>query len=141
MAATLLLHLVFDVHRARAEFNQRLDRARNVERAAPAGIHIHQQRQRADVGDAPDVDQHVVECADTQIGQAQRARRNAAARQVNRLEAGALGHARGVGIDGAGDLQGFFGGHGGAKARARRDRLCEGACGYIGHDVVTLVGQ
>ena len=39
-------HLVFDMHRRRARLDHRPDRPRNVERAAPARVDIHQQGQR-----------------------------------------------------------------------------------------------
>ena len=75
------------------------DRARDVEGAAPAGIDVDQQRQVAHVGDAADVGEHVVERADAEIGQPERAGGDAAAGEVERAEAGALGEQRGVGVD------------------------------------------
>jgi hypothetical protein len=68
VAAALGLDLVFDVHGARTELDERLDRTRDVERAAEAGIDIDQQRQRAHVGDAPHVGEHIVERADAEVG-------------------------------------------------------------------------
>jgi hypothetical protein len=40
---------------------------------AEAGVDVDQQRQIADVGDAADVDQHVLEARDAEVGHAQRA--------------------------------------------------------------------
>ena len=88
VAAALGADLVLDVHRRRAELDQRPDRARDVERRrAEAGVDVDQQRQRAGVGDAAHVGQHVVEIADAEVGHAERAGGDAAAGQVERLEA------------------------------------------------------
>ena len=78
---------------AGAEFDQRLDRARDVEGAAEAGVGVDQQRQLADVGDAPHVGEHVVQRADAEIGQTQRAGCDAAARQIDGAIAAALARA------------------------------------------------
>ncbi len=72
-----------------------------------------------DVGDAAHVDEHVVQRADAEVGHAERVGGDAAAGQVERAEAGALGHARRVGVDRADDLQRTLGGDGGAELRAR----------------------
>ena len=101
MAAALGLHLVFDVQSRGAGLDEGFHGARDVERAAPAGVRIHQQRQRAGVGDAADVDEHIVHGADAQIRHAERIGGDAAARQVQRLEAARRRHARGIGVDGA----------------------------------------
>jgi hypothetical protein len=69
-----------------AELDERLHGARDVERAAPAGVGIHQQRQIAGIGDAADVDQHVVHAADAQIRNAQRIGGHAAAGQIKALK-------------------------------------------------------
>ena len=59
--------------------------ARDVEGArAEAGVDVDQQRQVADVGDAADVGEHVVEGADAEVGQAERAGGDAAAGEVDR---------------------------------------------------------
>ena len=79
MTAALRLHLVFDVHAGGAGLGERLHRARDVERAAPAGVRVDQQGQRAGLGDAADVDEHVVHGADAEIRQAEGVRRDAAA--------------------------------------------------------------
>ena len=78
----------------------------------------------AGVGDAADVDEHVVQRADAEIGQAERVRGDAAAGEIERAEAAWLGQARGVGVDGADDLQGFLGGDGRAQPGARGERGC-----------------
>ncbi len=49
---------------------------------------------------------------------------DSAARQIQRLESAGRRHSRGIGVDGADDLQGSLGGHGGAQTRARRKRRC-----------------
>ena len=79
MAAALGLHLVFDVQAGGAGLDERAHGARDVERAAPARVGVHQQRQGARLGNAPDVDEHVVHGADAEIGQAERIRGHAAA--------------------------------------------------------------
>ena len=58
-----------------------LHRARDVERAAPAGVGVDQQRQRRTLGDAADVDEHVVQGADAEVRQPERIRGDAAARR------------------------------------------------------------
>ena len=119
MPAPFSAYLVFDVHRGGAELDQRFHGARDVECARPeTGIDIDQQRQRADVGDAAHIGQHVVEIADAEIGQAQRAGGNTTTRQIDGFEADAFRHAGVIGVDGARDLQRFFGGDGGAKTCA-----------------------
>jgi hypothetical protein len=72
MAAALGLHLVFDVHSRRAELDQRLDRARDVEGAAEAGIASTSSGRLADIGNAAHVGEHVVERADAKVGHAER---------------------------------------------------------------------
>ena len=111
--------------RAAPNLISELDRARDVERRrAEAGVDVDQQRQRADVGDPAHVGQHVVEVADAEVGHAERARGDAAAGEVDRLEARALGEERVVGADRAGHLQRLLGGERGAEARAG------GGCGH-----------
>ena len=83
--------------------------ARDVEGArAEAGVDVDQQRQVADVGDAADVDQHVVEVGDAEVRHAERAGGDAAAREVDRAVADALRQQRVVGVDRADDLERFF---------------------------------
>src|SRR5258706_806493 len=118
MAAAFRLHLILDMTGRGAELVQRFDRALNVEGAAEAGIDVHQQRRIDNVGDAPDVGQHVVERGNAEIGQAQRAGCDAAARQVDRPIPGAGCHAGVIGFDRADDLQRGFGGEGGTEAAA-----------------------
>ena len=73
MAAALGADLIFDVQSSGAEFDQRFHRARHIEgRCAETGIGIHQQRQIADIGDAPHIGQHIVQIGNTQIGQTER---------------------------------------------------------------------
>src|SRR6185436_20214091 len=66
-------------------------------------------RQVADIGDAADIGQYVVQVRDPEVGQAERGGGDAAAREVDRLVAGAPGQQGVIGADGAGDLQRFFG--------------------------------
>ena len=109
VAAALGTDLVFDVHGRRPGLDQRTDGARHVEgRRAESGVGIDQQRQRARVGDAADVGQHVVERRDAEVGNAQRAGRDPAPGQIKRLVAGLLGEDRMVGADRAGNLQRLF---------------------------------
>ena len=129
VAATLGAHLVFDVQGGRAELDHRFHGARHVEGGrTETRVGVDQQRQVAHVGDAADVGQHVVQAGNAQVGQAQRAGRDAAAGQVDGLVTGALGQQGVVGVDGADHLQrGFF-----------LDGLAEcGTCGVLSH-VFTL---
>ena len=80
VAATLGLNLIFDMQSGGAELDERLDGTRDVERPAPPGIGIHQQRQRTGIGDTADVDQHIIHGADAQVRHTQGIGGNAAAR-------------------------------------------------------------
>jgi hypothetical protein len=108
VATALARDLVFHVHRGDVGADHVADRARDVERAAPAGIDVDQQRQAADFGDALRVGDDVVHRRNAEVRHAQRVRGHAAAGQVDGLEAAALGHAGGVGGDRADDLQRRF---------------------------------
>jgi hypothetical protein len=89
---------------------------RDVEGArAETGIDVDQQRQGADIGDAADIGQDVVEIADAQIGKPERAGCDSSSRQIDRLVTGALGKARVVGVDRAHALQRLFRFHRGAE--------------------------
>ena len=123
VAAALGAHLVFDVHRACAGLDHRPDGARDVERRGPESrVDVDQERQRADVGDPPHVGEHVVEIADAEIGEAERPGGDTAAREVDRLETGALSQDRVIRADRARDLQRPLGGDGRAKTGACRRR-------------------
>ncbi len=74
---------------------------------------------RAGIGNAADVDQHIIHGADPQIRDTQGIGRDAAAGEIQRLEAARRGHARGVCVDGADDLQGFLIGDGSPQPGAR----------------------
>ena len=118
MPAALGLHLILDVHGARPGCDQRSHRARDVERAPESRVGVDEQRQRGDAGDATYVRENVVQRRDPEIGQSEGARGDAAARQIDGLEADALRHPRGVGVDAADDLQRPLGGDRRAEARA-----------------------
>ena len=121
MAAALGADLILNVNCRRAKLDHRLDRARHVEgRRAKTGVDIHQQRQVANVGDTAHVGQHIIQPGDAQIRHAQRACGHAAAGQVDRLETGALGQQRVVGVDRADHLQRMLAGDRIAEALARR---------------------
>jgi len=95
------------VHRRRAELDQRARGAGDVECArAEARIDVDEEREIADIGDAANVREHVVEVRDAEIGHAQRTRGDAGAGKVDRAVAHALRHHRVVGADGTYDLQG-----------------------------------
>jgi hypothetical protein len=111
VAAALGLHLVLDVQACGAGLGEGSHRAGNVEGAAPAGVDVDHQRNLHGIGDAACVDQHVFHGADAQVRNAQRVGGHAAARQVDGLEAGLLGHLGGVGGDGAHHLQRLGLGH------------------------------
>ena len=108
MAAAFGANLVFHVHGAGAGLDHRAHRARDVKGAAPARIDVDQQGQGSDFGDAGDIGQHVLQSADSQVGHAERVRGHAATRKIKRLVAGGFGHARGVSVDRADDLQRLF---------------------------------
>ena len=120
VAAALGAHLVLDVHGCRAGLDHLADGARNIEGSAPSGVDIDQQRQRAGVGDAPDIGQHVFHGGDAQVRNAQRIGGHASAGEINGAETRRLGHARRVGIDGAHHLQRLLCRERRAKARSRR---------------------
>ncbi|MCY1181889.1 hypothetical protein D9M73_224220 [compost metagenome] len=99
------------MNRRRAELDHRLHGTRHVERRrTETGVHVHQQRQVAHVSDAAHVGQHVVQAGDAQVRQTEGAGSDPATRQVDRLETGALGQQRVVGVDRADHLQGMFAG-------------------------------
>ena len=109
VAAALGADLVLDVHGGGAGLDQRARGARHVEGArAEAGVDVDQQRQVADVGDAADVDEHVVQVGDAEVRHAERAGGDAAAGKVDRAVADALRHQRVVGVDRADDLERLF---------------------------------
>ena len=142
VAAALGADLVLDVHRRRAELDQRLDRARDVEGAgAEAGVDVDQQRQVAHVGDAAHVGQHVVEVGDAEVRQAERAGGDAAAGEVDGLIAGLLGEERVVGVDRADDLQRLSpprGRRGSARRLKRWVMRCPASSGQQMLDAVAL---
>ena len=72
MTAALGAHLVFDMDGGGAELDHRLDGTRHVERrGAETGVHVHQQRQVAHVGNAAHVGEHVIQAGDTQVRHAE----------------------------------------------------------------------
>ncbi len=69
---TLGADLILDVNRRRPGLDHRAHGPRHVEsRRTETGIDVHQQRQIADVGDAPHIDQHVFKASDSQVRNAQ----------------------------------------------------------------------
>jgi hypothetical protein len=109
VAAALGLHLVLDVAAGGARADQFAHGAGNIEGAgAEARVRVHQQRQRRHVGDAAHVLQNVVQRADAQIRQAQRAGRHPSPGEVECTVAGVLGQRRVIGVDRAHHLQGAF---------------------------------
>ena len=117
MAASLGLDLIFDVQTGGAHLGEGFHGAGDVERAAPACIRIHEKRQGAGIGNPADVGQHVIHAADPEVGNAERSCGDAAARQIQRFEAACGRHSRGIGVDGADDLQRPLVGHSRAKTR------------------------
>ena len=110
VAAALGRDLVLDVHAGRAGALEQLDRARDVEGAAPAGVDVDQQRHVGGVGDPAHVLEDVVHRGHAQIGQAVGPVGHAAAGQIDRPEAAVLGEHGGIGVDRTGDLERLFGG-------------------------------
>ena len=116
---------------------ERMVRA-DVEGAAPAGVDVDQQRHLRRIDDPARVGEHVFHRADAEVGHAQRIGGDAAAGQVQRLVAGALGHQAGVRGDGAHHLQRRFCRDGGAEARAggglrhvMRPQMTKRPCGRL----------
>jgi hypothetical protein len=70
MAAALCLDLVLNVYRCRAEPDHGPDSARNIKGTAPSGVDINQHRQISDIGDTPDISEHIVHGADPEVGDA-----------------------------------------------------------------------
>src|SRR5690606_23768822 len=60
MAATLLRHLVFQVHGAGTSLDHFLYGAGNIERPAPAGINVDQQRHFGGAGNSAHILKHIV---------------------------------------------------------------------------------
>ena len=132
MAAALGADLILDMHAGSAHLDHRSCGARDVEgRGAKAGIDIDEQWQVTDIGNAAHIGGNVVKRRNPEVGQAQRPGSDAAARQIDGAESGALGEQGMVRIDGAGDLQWRFFGDGLAQYRAGR---------VLGHDRNAPVG-
>ena len=91
--------------RSGAELDHRPYRTGDIERAAPAGIDVHQHRKIGGVGDAPYIGQHVVHGADAEVRDPERTGCHATARNIDRLEARMFGEPRSIGIDRAHDLE------------------------------------
>src|SRR5205085_10237451 len=72
---------------------------------AEAGVDVDQQRQVADIADAPDIGENIVQVGDAKVRHAERAGGDAAAREIDRAIAHALRHQRVVGADTADDLE------------------------------------
>src|SRR5205807_10026145 len=109
VAAALGADLVLDMHRRGAGLDERARGARHVEGArAEPGVDVDEQRQVADLGDAPDVSQHVVEIGDAEVGHAERAGGDAGPGKIGGAVADALRHHGVIGADRADDLQGSF---------------------------------
>lgn len=108
VAAALDGHLVLDVDAPHADRLHVLDGTRDAQRAAEACVDVDEQGRAAAIDDARDaarVLDDVGERGDREVGHAQRVQRHAAARQVQRLVADALGHLRRIRRRRAHDLQ------------------------------------
>ena len=123
VAAALGLDLVFDVAAGGSGLDEGADGAGEIEGAAEAGVGVDEEGEGADVGDAADVGEDVVDGGDAEVGDAEGAGGDATAGEVEGAVADALGHAGVVGVDGADDLERVFGRDGGAKFRSGGDRL------------------
>jgi hypothetical protein len=71
MATPFARDLVFHVNRGDIGADHMADGARDVERAAPTGVDIHQEWQAAGFGDALGIGDHIVEGADAKVGHAE----------------------------------------------------------------------
>ena len=123
MAAALGLDLVFDVAAGGSGLDEGADGAGEVEGSAEAGVDVDEQGEGADVGDAANVGEDVVDGGDAEVGHAERACGYATAGEVEGAVADAFGHACVVGVDGADDLERVFGGDGGAECLTGSHRL------------------
>ena len=101
---------------APALMSERTERARLKAPPKPVSASTSSGRV-ADVGDAADVGEDVVDGGDAEVGHAERAGGDATAGEVEGAVAGALGHAGVVGVDGADDLEGSV------RRRRRREVL------------------
>jgi hypothetical protein len=130
VAAALGLHLVLDVAAGGAGADEFTHGAGDVEGAGTkARVRVHQQRQCGHVGDAAHVLQHVVQRADAEIRQAQRAGRHPPSGEVERAVAGMLGQRRVIGVDRADDLERTLLLHGEPESGA--------GCECLGHKLVS----
>ncbi len=86
-------------------------------------VDVANQRGIAHVGDAAHIGQHIFKLDDAQVRYSQRSCGNAATGKINGAKARALGEQCVVGVDGADDLQGLFGGK----------RLAESLAGSLSH--------
>ena len=124
VAAELGRDLVLDLHAGGSSPRDRMHGGRGI---APAGVDVHEQGKVHSADNPVDVGQDVTEVGFTGVRQAEGLVGNAGAGKVERLKASALGEQRGIGVDHAGNLQGFFrlergaeflaGGHVGRKNR------------------------
>ena len=99
VAASLGYHLVLDLHGGGARRLDLGDGAPHVERSAEAGVDVDDQRQRRGRGDAPSRHDDVVETEQTEVGEAERRRRQGEPGDVGGGEPGLLDQpaAEGVG--------------------------------------------
>ncbi len=121
VAAALGLDLVFDVAAGGSGLDERADGAGEVEGSAEAGVDVYEEGQGADVGDAANVGEDVVDGGDAEVGDAEGACGDASAGEVEGAIADALGHEGVVGVDGANDLERVLGCDGRAKFRSGCD--------------------
>ena len=124
MAAALGADLVFDMYGGCAGVDHGADGAGDIEGAAPAGVDVDEERKGRGGCDAADVGEDVFHSADAEVGEAERVGGDASAGEIEGAEAGGLGEARGVCIDGAGDLEGLFFRDGKAETGSGRLRRC-----------------
>jgi hypothetical protein len=123
VAAALGAHLVLNMHGSRPGLDHGADGAGDVERSAPAGVDVDQQRKVDHIGNPPNIRQHIFHGADAEVGYAERVGCHASPGQIQGAEAGSVGQARRISIDGAGHLQRPFLGHGKSKTGSGRVRF------------------
>ena len=110
------------MHAARAGAAQLTRRAGDIERSAPAGIGIDEQRQLGRAGDTTHVFADIVEAGDTEVGKSEGSVRDAGTREVQSAESGALRQQSAVGVDCTDDLQGSLFCYGCPQPGASRNR-------------------
>ena len=107
------------------------DGAGDVEGSAPAGVDVDEHGEGGDVRDAAEIGEDVFHGGDAEVRHAEGVGGDATAGEVEGAEAGGFGHACGVGVDGADDLEGVLFGDGAAEGCAGRGLWWRGGVCFV----------